>query len=63
LLNNNTLMLTLRRIAWMMWLPPMERASPSPVITHTLNSGRAVAIPLAMAGARPWIECIPYVFM
>ena len=37
----------------------MESASPSPEMTHTSRSGRVVASPVAMAGARPWIECIP----
>ena len=33
-------MLTLRRSAWMRWLPPIESASPSPVTTQTERSGR-----------------------
>ena len=33
-------MLTLRRSAWMRWLPPIESASPSPVTTQTSRSGR-----------------------
>ena len=37
----------------------MDSASPSPEITQTSRSGRVVASPVAMAGARPWIECIP----
>ncbi len=37
----------------------MDRASPSPVTTHTDRSPRLVARPVAIAGARPWIECIP----
>ena len=37
----------------------MESASPSPVITQTDKSGRDVARPVAIAGARPWIECMP----
>ena len=41
----------------------MERPSPSPVTTQTSRSGRLTAMPVAMAGARPWIECIPYVSM
>ncbi len=52
-------MRTLRRSAWMRWFPPMESASPSPVTTHTSKSGRVVASPVAIAGARPWIECSP----
>ena len=59
LLNNTIVMFTLRRNAWIRWLPPMLNASPSPVITHTARSGRAIATPVAIAGARPWIECIP----
>ncbi len=54
-------MSTLRRSAWIRWFPPIESASPSPVATHTERSGRAVAIPVASAGARPWIPCTPYV--
>ncbi len=53
--------MTLRRIAWIRWLPPIDSASPSPVTTQTDRSGRAVASPVAIAGARPWIECMPYV--
>lgn len=41
----------------------MDSASPSPVTTQTDRSRREVARPVAMAGARPWMECIPYVFM
>ena len=37
----------------------MERASPSPVITHTDSSGRVALSPVATAGARPWMVCIP----
>ena len=37
----------------------MDSASPSPVITHTDRSGRVTASPVAIAGARPWMECIP----
>ncbi len=56
-------MFTFRRSAWIRWFPPIESASPSPVTTHTLRSGRDVDSPVAIAGARPWIECIPYVSM
>ena len=52
-------MLTLRRSAWIRWLPPIDSASPSPVTTHTDRSAREVARPVAIAGARPWIECMP----
>lgn len=41
----------------------MDSASPSPVTTHTLRSRRLAASPVAIAGARPWMECMPYVFM
>ena len=37
----------------------MESASPSPVITQTDRSCRDAASPDAIAGARPWIECMP----
>ena len=32
--------MTLRRSAWIRWLPPIDSASPSPVTTHTDRSGR-----------------------
>jgi hypothetical protein len=51
--------LTLRRSTWIRWLPPIDSASPSPVITNTATSSRAVATPVAIAVARPWIECMP----
>ena len=57
------LMSTLRRIEWMTWLPPIESASPSPVITQTMRSGRAALSPVARVGARPWIVWKPKVFM
>ena len=34
-----SLMSTLRRIEWMTWLPPIDSASPSPVMTQTMRSG------------------------
>ena len=37
----------------------MESASPSPVTTQTARSGRAILSPVAIAGARPWMVCIP----
>ena len=37
----------------------MDSESPSPVMTQTDRSGREEASPVAMAGARPWMECIP----
>jgi hypothetical protein len=42
-----------------MWLPPIDRPSPSPVTSHTDSSGFAVLMPVANAGARPWIEWNP----
>ena len=54
---------TFRRIECRKWLPPMDSASPSPVITQTMSSGRAILRPVASVGARPWIEWNPYVFM
>ena len=39
LLNMTSLMSTLRRIEWRMWLPPIDSASPSPVMTQTIRSG------------------------
>jgi len=49
----------LRRSTWIRWLPPIESASPSPVTTHTDSSGRVALSPVAIAGARPWIEWKP----
>ena len=37
----------------------MDSASPSPVTTQTCRSGRLTDSPVAIAGARPWIECTP----
>ncbi len=51
--------LALRRIAWIRWLPPIDRPSPSPVITNTFRSGRDALMPVAIAGARPWMEWNP----
>ena len=53
------LMSTLRRIEWMTWLPPIDSASPSPVMTQTIRSGRAALSPVASVGARPWIVWKP----
>ena len=50
---------TLRRSAWIRWLPPIESASPSPVTTQIERSFRTLARPVAIAGARPWMLCIP----
>ena len=41
----------------------MLSPSPSPVTSHTSSSGLASFTPVANAGARPWIVCIPYVSM
>ena len=54
---------TLRRNMWIVWFPPIDSASPSPVATHTSSSGRVSLSPVATAGARPWIVWKPYVFM
>src|SRR6266496_14590 len=54
---------TLRRSTCSMWLPPMDRPSPSPVITHTSSSGLASLMPVAIAGARPCTVWNPYVDM
>jgi hypothetical protein len=63
LLNSSTLIPTLRRSMWIVWLPPIESASPSPVASQTSRSGRAILMPVATAGARPWIVWKPNVFM
>ena len=44
---------TLRRSAWIRWLPPIDSESPSPVTTQIERSSRALASPVASAGARP----------
>ena len=59
LLNITIVMSTLRRIEWITWLPPIDSASPSPVITQTMRSGRAALSPVASVGARPWIVWKP----
>ena len=56
-------MSTLRRIVCIVWLPPIESRSPSPETSQTSSAGLASLIPVANAGARPWIECSPYVSM
>jgi hypothetical protein len=63
LLKSRIVMFTLRRSTCSMWLPPIDRPSPSPVTRKILRSGRATRRPVAMAGARPWIVWKPYVFM
>jgi hypothetical protein len=47
----------LRRAAWMKWLPPMEKMSPSPAASTTVRSGRAIFRPEAKASERPWVVC------
>src|SRR5947207_69933 len=42
---------TLRRIEWSTWSPPIDKASPSPVITHTTRSGRVASAPVAIVQA------------
>ena len=59
LLNSSIFRSMLRRIAWMKWLPPMASASPSPVMIHTISSGRETFRPEAKDGARPCSVCIP----
>ncbi len=44
-----------RRAAWMKWFPPMAVASPSPVTTMTVRSGRAIFTPVAKVIARPCV--------
>jgi hypothetical protein len=41
------------------WLPPIDSASPSPVMIHTSSSGLASFTPVAIAGARPWMVWKP----
>src|SRR5579884_1249457 len=55
LLNRRHVTSMFLRAAWMRWLPPMARPSPSPVMTMTVSSGRASLRPVAKAGARPWV--------
>ena len=47
------------RAVWVKWLPPMEKASPSPPKTKTCRSGRESEMPLAKGRARPWMKCAP----
>jgi len=44
----------LRRAAWMKWLPPMPKRSPSPEMTTTFILGLASFSPVAKGMARPW---------
>ena len=37
----------------------MDSASPSPVMTQTMSSGREALSPVAIVGARPWIVWNP----
>jgi hypothetical protein len=62
LLKRSTFTSRFRRSTWIRWLPPIDSASPSPVTIQTDSSGRVALMPDAIAGARPWIECTPYVF-
>ena len=59
LLNSSTFRPTLRRSMWMVWLPPIDSASPSPVAIQTSRSGRVTLRPVATAGARPWMVWKP----
>ena len=63
LLNIRIFSPTLRRMAWMKWLPPIDMASPSPVTTQTSSAGLLAFTPVASAGARPWMVWNPYVSM
>ena len=47
----------LRRAAWMRWLPPIAVQSPSPVMTITCRSGRAILMPVANVNVRPCVVC------
>ena len=38
---------------WIRWFVPIEKPSPSPVMTQTDSSGRAHFNPMATPGARP----------
>jgi hypothetical protein len=42
-----------------MWLPPIDKPSPSPVTSHTSRSGFITLSPVATAGARPWMVWKP----
>ena len=46
-----------RRAACMKWLPPMARASPSPMGTKRVSSGLESFTPVAKARARPCRVC------
>src|SRR5665811_634767 len=47
LLSTTAVMSTLRRAAWMRWLPPMAAQSPSPITTTTCRLGSATLAPVA----------------
>src|SRR4029078_3609367 len=51
LLKSNILQARLRRRTWIVLLPPIDRASPSPVMIQTSSSGLASLIPVAKVGA------------
>jgi 1-acyl-sn-glycerol-3-phosphate acyltransferase len=44
-----------------MWFPPIDKPSPSPVITQTSSSGFASLIPVAIAGMREVLPIGRYV--
>src|SRR3974377_1967349 len=46
-------MFTLRRSAWIRWLPPIDSMSPSPPMTHTARGGRAAGRPGAVRRCAP----------
>ena len=52
LLSRIILRLMLRRLAWMKWLPPIARPSPSPDTCQTVRLGLATFAPVAIAAAR-----------
>ena len=55
LFTQSTVMLMLRRAAWMRWLPPMANRSPSPENTMTFRSGLVSWRPVAKGIALPWV--------
>ena len=58
-LNSSTWQFKLRRSRCIVWLPPIESPSPSPVTIQTSSSGLASLMPVANAGARPWMVWKP----
>src|ERR1051325_10208106 len=59
LLNRRIWQSRVRRRIGIVWLPPIDKASPSPVMIQTSNSGLASLTPVATAGARPWMVWKP----